>query len=294
MMQDICETLGRSVIHHGPCSNRIYLMKLDRRDLPEIIEQMDDLAHRQGYSKLFAKVSADLSLIFIEHGYQQEAAIPGFYEGTQDALFLGKYLAADRAQVEDPDTLKSVLSLAQDKATNAQEGGAPKASVLPFGLELIACNSNHVDEMSGLYQEVFPSYPFPIHDPDYLRETMNTHIDYFGIVKDGHLIALSSAEMDHAGANVEMTDFATLPKYRGQGLARCLLQTMEAAMVKQKMSTAYTIARAISPGMNITFAQMDYHFCGTLINNTQISGSIESMNVWSKSLSQGNRERKNR
>jgi putative beta-lysine N-acetyltransferase len=99
------------------------------------------------------------------------------------------------------------------------------------------------------------------------------------------LIALSSAEMDLSGSNVEMTDFATLPGERGRGLARFLLQEMERAMRKRKMRTAYTIARAVSPGMNITFSRMGYRYSGTLVNNTHISGSIESMNIWYKSLS---------
>jgi len=37
--------------------------------------------------------------------------------------------------------------------------------------------------------------------------------------------------------------------------------------------------------MNITFARNNYSFAGTLINNTNISGQIESMNVWYKALS---------
>jgi hypothetical protein len=36
--------------------------------------------------------------------------------------------------------------------------------------------------------------------------------------------------------------------------------------------------------MNVTFARCGYRFAGTLINNTQISGRIESMNVWYKGL----------
>jgi hypothetical protein len=36
--------------------------------------------------------------------------------------------------------------------------------------------------------------------------------------------------------------------------------------------------------MNITFAKLGYRYGGRLINNTNISGSIESMNVWYKSL----------
>ena len=36
--------------------------------------------------------------------------------------------------------------------------------------------------------------------------------------------------------------------------------------------------------MNITFAKHGYSFAGTLTNNTQISGQLESMNVWYKAL----------
>ena len=36
--------------------------------------------------------------------------------------------------------------------------------------------------------------------------------------------------------------------------------------------------------MNITFARQGYAFSGTLYNNTNISGNLESMNVWHKPL----------
>ena len=138
--------------------------------------------------------------------------------------------------------------------------------------------------MSQLYKQVFPSYPFPIDDPDYIRETMKTHIQYYAFESKGQFVALSSAEMDQKQQNVEMTDFATHPEYRGQGLAVQLLQHMETQMAARDMLTAYTIARALSPGMNITFAKLGYQYNGRLINNTHISGHIESMNVWSKRL----------
>jgi hypothetical protein len=36
--------------------------------------------------------------------------------------------------------------------------------------------------------------------------------------------------------------------------------------------------------MNITFARAGYRYAGTLVNNTQICGQLESMNVWYKPL----------
>ena len=279
MPHDSCETIGRSIIQHGPYSNRVYLMKLDKRDLPGIVGQIDELARREGYTKLFAKVPAGTAEYFITHGYRREASIPRFYQGEEDALFLGKYIDPSRARADNKEVLEEVLSLARKKAESGQDD-----CMLPPGWNLLSCGPEQAEEMSRIYKVVFPSYPFPIHNPEYLRETMRSHIEYFGIAKDGKLIAISSSEMDLKGFNVEMTDFATLPEYRGQGLARCLLQKMEVVMSEREMRTAYTIARAVSPGMNITFARMGYKYSGTLVNNTQISGTIESMNIWYKWL----------
>ncbi|MFP4419392.1 MAG: putative beta-lysine N-acetyltransferase [Desulfococcaceae bacterium] len=139
-------------------------------------------------------------------------------------------------------------------------------------------------KMAALYRAVFPSYPFPILDPDYLRSCMENHVLYVGAEWDGTLAAISAAEMDPSDRNVEMTDFATLPEFRRHGLARRLLARMEKEVRNFGIRTAYTIARAGSPGMNLAFAQSGYAFAGTLVNNTHIAGRIESMNVWYKRL----------
>jgi len=98
------------------------------------------------------------------------------------------------------------------------------------------------------------------------------------------LAALSSAETDPVRGMVEMTDFATHPEFRGMGFGVFLLQQMETAMRRRGFIAAYTIARAISPGMNIVFAKQGYLYGGSLINNTNICGRLESMNIWYKPL----------
>ncbi|MBW2515111.1 MAG: hypothetical protein JRE21_11150, partial [Deltaproteobacteria bacterium] len=55
-------------------------------------------------------------------------------------------------------------------------------------------------------------------------------------------------------------------------------------IAEQGMRMSFSIARALSPGMNTLFAGRGYTFGGTLLNNTNISGRIESMNVWYKRL----------
>lgn len=81
-----------------------------------------------------------------------------------------------------------------------------------------------------------------------------------------------------------MTDFAVLPDYRGHKLAYFLLEMMEEKLKEQQYKTLYTIARLNSPGMNKTFINHGYRFSGLLKNNTNISGQIESMNVYYKTI----------
>jgi len=52
------------------------------------------------------------------------------------------------------------------------------------------------------------------------------------------------------------------------------------------IKTVYTIARLNSIPMNVTFLKRGYKYGGTLINNTNISGKIESMNVLYNYLSE--------
>ncbi|MFO7937290.1 MAG: putative beta-lysine N-acetyltransferase [Kiritimatiellia bacterium] len=278
-MPDIMENLAGAVIQHGPESNRVYLMKLGNADPDELIPALYNLASGRKYTKIFAKLPGRFSGPFMQAGYKMEAKVPHFYGGEDDACFMGLYLDPARSLPADADELEKTLQLALRK----QNSGLQRT--LPDGASIRSCTEDDVGQMAVIYKKVFPSYPFPIHDSAYLLETMRSHVAYFGVEVDGSLRALSSSEMDADGANTEMTDFATLPESLGQGFAAFLLAAMEPDSAARGIKTAYTIARAVSPGMNITFARLGYEFGGRLINNTQISGSIESMNVWYKPLS---------
>ena len=155
---------------------------------------------------------------------------------------------------------------------------------LPHGFEYTICEKSDACEIANVYKKVFETYPFPIHDPRYIEKTMDENLIYFCIWNGTNIVALASSEMDIESQNVEMTDFATLPEYQGNSFSLYLLQKMEHEMQKKNMKTAYTIARAASYGMNIAFTKSGYEYGGTLINNTNISGNFESMNVWYKHL----------
>lgn len=278
MSIDRIETFGGSTLQHGPSNDRVYLMKLDMDDFPQVLEHIDALAARHGYSKAFAKVPVGVRSGFEKGGYRVEATIPGLYNGSTDGLFMARYYHAERLIDHAADRVQQVLEKAREKA------GSVPAPSCGADLECRLATESDCGQMADLYRAVFPSYPFPIDDPAYLARTMAENVIYAGIWEEGRLLALASAEIDRAGENAEMTDFATDPELRGRGLANQLLGTLEALMAEAGIKTCYTIARATSFGMNIVFSRHGYRFGGTLIKNTQISGGLESMNVWHKRL----------
>ncbi|MDI6450079.1 putative beta-lysine N-acetyltransferase [Anaerobaca lacustris] len=276
-MPDVIEKIGRSLIQHGPDSDRIYLMKLAPADAPAIVERIERLAETRDYGKLFCKVPAPWREPFVQAGYREEARIPNFLAGRIDVAFMSRFRKPERAtmSVEQKAAVDNVLQLALARRCDAESQPTTQTRRL---LE------DDTPDLADLYRSVFPSYPFPIFDADYLRHTMATHIRYYGAFDGDRLVAAASAETDAEGRNAEMTDFATAPEHRKKGLAVALLLAMESDMKDTGFLTLYTIARAVSAGMNITFARCGYAFSGTLVNNTQIAGGIESMNVWYKNL----------
>jgi len=275
-MTDRIERLGDSVLQHGKHNDRVYLMKATADDVATLVPHLDDLAREHGYSKLFAKVEDALLEPFLEAGYEIEASVPGFYQSREHGHFLGKYPVPERAVEPDPDRVKAVLA-----ACATSRRALPPLSPR---FRLRTLEDRHCDALAALYAEVFPSYPFPIDDPTFLGQALASNTRYFGVFEGEALVAASSAEMDPGGENAEMTDFATLPSARRQGLAGHLLTRMEAKMPGEGIRTLYTIARAVSFGMNLTFARLGYAYAGRLVANTQIMGRFESMNVWFKRI----------
>ncbi|MFO7813142.1 MAG: putative beta-lysine N-acetyltransferase [Pelovirga sp.] len=278
MPVDRIETFGSSVLQHGPENDRVYLMKLQQDDVSGVIEYIDALVDQHDYSKVFAKIPETSKAPFLQAGYSVEAQVPGFYQGAVDGLFLANYPHPERQNDPDTAVVAQVLDAARAKTGSAVPVSLPDDGSYQCRLAL----TDDCSAMADLYRRVFSSYPFPIHKPDYLAETMTDDVIYAGIWKEDELMALASAEVDKAGSHAEMTDFATDPACRGKGLAHLLLAELETLMAQEKIQTCYTIARATSFGMNITFAKSGYQYGGTLVQNTQISGGLESMNVWYK------------
>lgn len=275
--KDKIEALGDSLIQHGKLSNRVYLMRVSETDDPNFLfKSIQKLVNANGYTKIFAKVPANLAPVLLEKEFTMEAVIPDFYYGSTDAFFMSAFYDSER-KIADPKAMETFKELLRKFDPNTIFSPVKEVPVKELGLE-------HANDITEVYKKVFKSYPFPIHDPEYIQDTMRTHVRYFGVWEGNRLMAVSSGEIDEKYRNAEMTDFAVDPEFRGQKLACYLLHEMEQKLARQGIKTAYTIARLHSPAMNMTFLKNGYKYSGTLVKNTNISGKIESMNVYYKPL----------
>ena len=74
--------------------------------------------------------------------------------------------------------------------------------------------------LSQLYKEVFTIYPTPLHNPDYIKETMDNGTIYYGFLYGEEIVSCASAEVNSLYYHAELTDCATLPQHRKYGLMK--------------------------------------------------------------------------
>lgn len=274
---DKIEKYKETLIHHGDYNDRMYILKFPGEGDKDLVREITGKAISNNYSKVVAKVPKSKLTLFLTTGYKLETTIPRYYKGKEDCCFVSRFLTTERA-VFDPEPLEKfeqVLSEYKYTDQKTTQGGTLIRELTEEDAPL----------MAEVYKQVFETYPFPIFNTDYLIETMRSHVLYVGAFQKNKLIGIASSEMDVQNQNAEMTDFAMLPESRGLGLSKVLLGTMEQNMKDRNMKTLYTMARLNSIPMNKTFLSAGYNYAGTLINNTNIAGGIESLNILYKFLS---------
>lgn len=242
----------------------------------QMLQALTEKAGAQNLDKLWLKSPPTWEKNFLQAGMQLEASIPGYYLGKEPALVFAKFLRAER---QTPANSRGAGLI--EKLTSCPVTGTGK-KLPPARITFKWAQQKHCADLARLFSRVFSTYPFPVYDPDYIKHTMDNGTCYITAWHNGELAAASSAETNKPQKNAEMTDFATLPAWRGRGLANHLLSRMESRLFNEGYKCLYTLARSSSIGMNKVFAASGYSFNGVLINNCNISGDFEDMNVWSK------------
>ncbi|MDD3150810.1 MAG: hypothetical protein PHV68_08235, partial [Candidatus Gastranaerophilales bacterium] len=97
-MSDLIEKYNNSIIQHGKENNRVYLIKLDSFSPAKTVDYIMNLALKNSYSKIFAKIPSKFKELFYNNVFIKEAFIFQFYKGKEDCLFLAKYLTEERKE----------------------------------------------------------------------------------------------------------------------------------------------------------------------------------------------------
>ncbi|WP_417900159.1 putative beta-lysine N-acetyltransferase [Bacillus haimaensis] len=248
-----------------------------RGNLKLIFSTIRDLQKEQYVHKTIVKCRTESVASFLGQGYLLEASIPGYFLGG-NAYFLCKYHDQKRFTstkwVEEDHQLEDVWK----KDQNFENNGI-------FTSSIRKATSLDANRLATFYASVFPIYPVPIDDPDYVKEQMEENSIFYCLETDGQIIAAASAGINMEYRNAEITDCATLPSHRKGGYMYDIIQALENELVSKRIFCSYSIARALSFGMNAVLHKSGYSYQGRLKNNCYIYDKIEDMNVWSKDLS---------
>ncbi len=246
-------------------------------ELKELLDKLDADITKHRLEKLFCVTKKDQLDIFKEQGFIIEAKIAGLLHG-KDGYFLSKFLSPKRKinnhiPEEEEVLIKAREYLQEDFLYNIKN-------------QYIIRNAKKEDanELGCLYDNVFETYPTPLNDPDYIIHAMDHNTFFKVAIYDGCIVSAASADMDEQNLNAEITDCATNDTHRQEGLMGRLIYELEKEMKQRNYKVLYSIARSISPGINIVFAKHGYEYGGRLVNHCHICGQFENMNIWLKNL----------
>jgi len=258
----------KSVISYDRYSDRIDLIKLNDEESDYIIDILEKAVKVRRYSKISAKIAYRNREAFLKKG------------GNEDGLFLAKYFSVERETVRYKEIINKVI---HEAAKNKNKNKYCRL-LLREDLMYRLVKEKDLDELVDFYRRNIKSRLLSVFEYKYIEDFINNNTVYGAICKKEKIIAAVACEVDRENLYAEMTNFAGDENFRGKGLARYLAISMEEEMKKIGIKTLYSVVRAKSFDANILFSKIGFKFSGTLINNTNISGRIESMNVWYKEI----------
>ncbi|MFJ7725683.1 putative beta-lysine N-acetyltransferase [Neobacillus sp. NPDC097160] len=242
-----------------------------------LLEKAEELVLEHQAEKLIMKARSEDFHLFFEKGLQPEAVVDRYFLGS-DAHFFSKFYTPDRKRNDHWITEDGMIHSIYQLNTTVEKTYPPKE------YELKKADESCAVELSTLYKQVFQIYPTPLHDPEYVKKTMQEGTIYYVFFHQGKIVSAASAEINTFYKNAELTDCATLTEHRKYGLMKIILQELEGELKRNGIFCAYSIARALSFGMNAVLFQLGYSYRGRFVNNCYIYDKLENMNMWVKNL----------
>ncbi|BCZ44470.1 putative beta-lysine N-acetyltransferase [Clostridium gelidum] len=268
--------IDRTKIYVDYTNKRVKIVDLNNISVQNI-KRIIHFSSKEHLGKIICNCDSESLIIFEEAGFELEGKINGYFKG-KDAFCMSYFIISDR----------KICSNFTKKELLVKECLAVRDTFIHRSDKSKYCirnaNENDIKEMVKLFSTVFSTYPSPVYDEEFLKETMNGKVLYKVAVYDGKIIGIASADMDKENLNAEMTDCATYPDYRGKGILSNIICSLEVDLKKKGFRTLYSLSRAINPGVNIVLSKHNYKYTGRLVNNCNICGTFEDMNIWVKNI----------
>jgi putative beta-lysine N-acetyltransferase len=258
-------------------NQRIKILRYEATDLNAMILAIRWIAEANGFDKIIAMGSRSDWQKFLRFGYVLEAVVK-YYLNGQDAYVMSKFRSQDR--LTSGSLMEETLLI--EKILNESNVADPHP--LPEGFKVRLANQADVSHLISLYQNIFETYPSPLIHSSYFEAIFQKDTLFALCEVNGEIISAASAELNPRYQSAELTDCATHKEFRGYGIMTHILKFLENELVQRDYICAYTMARARSYGMNNVFYKMGYEFLGRLVNNCDIYGAYEDMNIWVRKL----------
>lgn len=114
-------------------------------------------------------------------------------------------------------------------------------------------------------------------DPAYVRKQLERGTPFRVVRRAGEVVACASADLVRGAKTAELTDVATAPSARGEGLAKACLAGLLDDLQALGFPTAYTLSRVAEPGINRAFARLGFVWRGSMRSSCRIG---DGHRVW--------------
>jgi putative beta-lysine N-acetyltransferase len=284
-MKNCLPLFSGNTIEVDPQNSRIKIYQLPNKDIDKTIKYFKLMGLEKKCNKIIFYLKENEINLFSGYDLRHEGIIKGFFQG-KNAYIYSMFL--DPPLIIDP-----AISAKEEKVMEIIKSYNLKFE-LPVPKEYVVRTAKEKDapKMAQLYDTVFKSYPTPMNDPQYIVLMMNNYA-YYTIVEHNHkIISACAATVLPLFNCAEMTDCATLPEYRRQGLLSYQYSQLIKKMKSKGLQTLFCYSRSVSIGMNLVNIKHGFIYGGCLIQNSNISeqfektqtGNYANMNIWYKQI----------
>ncbi|WP_163539465.1 putative beta-lysine N-acetyltransferase [Gracilibacillus sp. YIM 98692] len=261
-----------------PISQRIKIYQMPTgEELNSFLDRLKLVAKDTNCDKLIFYLRDHQTGEIKQHGACYEGKIKGFFNGAT-AYIYALFLDPARHKTDRLASEKKVFDVIQKRqqiSTNFE---------LPTGYQMRWADLKDAKQMANLYQTVFQSYPTPMNDPVFIEEMMQSDVYFLVVQHNGMIVSACSADILPHFRSAELSDCATYPEHRAKQLLSYQVAHLIPKVKKMGIRTLFSYSRANSVGMNLVNVKHGFTFGGRMVQNSNIAGSMENMNIWYKVL----------